>query len=214
MLDAFAGRWFIEEFLRQFLIGDAMFDVERPSRLSRWLVLRVPAGAKVEAVLLGGDFVRLATHFAKSTFLCTETEQCPACSVLPSRCYWYLPAVCVASRAPRLLELSSTASADLEQKAKFAGSGLTAGLRVAFSRRTVKSPVYSEILQQELKPSRATLAEWLTPLFAIYGLPPFRDDDSLATYSDRVEPMVLSRGELAVSRLKASCGVRASHHSR
>lgn len=191
-----------------------MFDQERPSRVARWLVMRVPAGGKVDVVLLGGEFVRLATHWARPTILCTENEQCPLCSVLPSRSYWYLPAVCCATRAPRLLELSSTASSDLEQKAKFAGSGLTAGLRVSMTRRTVKSPVYSEILERVPNPSRATLAEWLTPLFGIYGLPAFRPEDTLESYSDRVEPMVRSRGELALARLKAGSGGRVQGQPR
>lgn len=186
-----------------------MFSTESPGTVRRLAVLRVPPGARIGVELLSADFVRLATHFAGRTFLCPEGEECDACVYLPSRCYWYLPALCLATQTLALLELSSSASADLEQKVRFGSGAFRPGAQVQISRRTKTSPLRVEFCQQSESKAVPALFEWVSPLMALYRLPPLARGESLASYGDRVRSRVVSRAKLAASELRAASAGRS-----
>lgn len=204
------GRWTLNALLiREFLAAcERCFDVdsESPSRLSRWALLRVPVGAGLVVELLSGDWIRLPTHFSGRTFLCTNSSECPLCEILPARSFWYLPVGRVPGMRPALLELSSHASADLEQVCKLAFGTMGPGARVELSRSSKRKPVRSEAIESVLGACRVNLQTWGSALMAIYGLPQFGALETLEAYGERVRGRVFERAEVVAARLRA--GVR------
>jgi hypothetical protein len=176
---------------------------EPPTVSLTWHIVRLRLEAKYRAVLLSGEWIRLTTHFAKTTFLCSETEDCGGCAVGPARPYWYLPVSNIPHGSRAILELSATASADLEQRARFTARSVTAGLEIEISRRTKTSPVRCEVLGQAASPPLARLHEWASGLFHIFGLPMFRPEDTLQTYGERNRQLIVNRSNLASAEMRA-----------
>lgn len=189
-----------------------MFDSECPSVVVRWPLVRVLEGRQTEVQLLSGDWVRLVTHFYGRTFLCPEVDECVACQLLPSRAYWYLPVLSLATKRPSILELSAHASADLEQRCRFAGWPVAPGVQVELSRRSKKAPLRMELVGRVETPPVAVACEWCTALMALFCLPALVPGETLAQYGDRVKLVVLRRAELkgreAESRVKAGVNGR------
>jgi hypothetical protein len=181
-------------------------DSESPSVASRWALVRVPVGRGLRIELLSGDWIRLSTHFARRTFLCTGEDDCPLCEFLPSRPFWYLPVLLVPGSRPALLELSGTASADLEQVSKLAFGRLGAGCVFDVSRRASKKAARAEAVSEAPAQMRVSLQRWGTALMAIYGLPQFNEGEGLESYGDRTRTKVYARAEMIAARLRA--GVR------
>jgi hypothetical protein len=154
--------------------------------------------------LLSGDWVRLSTHFWRSTFLCPEVEECDVCDLLPARAYWYLPVLVVATQRPSILELSAHASADLEQRCRFVGSAPRPGVEVELSRRSKKAPLRCEYTGQAERPAVARLHEWVTPLMALYRLPAMTPAESLEEYGCRVRAKVIERAKLVAGQMRAA----------
>lgn len=186
-----------------------LFSGEAPRSESRWPVVRIQPGATIAVQLLGRNFVRVATHFFRSTFICLETDECDACELLPARPYWYLPCIALATGQCSLLELSSHASADLEQKLKFAGGAVEPGVQVELSRRSKKAPVRVEILELSASTKVAPLYIWVTALMRIYKLPPITAGESLEQYGARVSPKVRERAKLVAAAMRATSAGRA-----
>lgn len=182
-----------------------MLGNEGPKREVRWPVLRVEAGTRSEVVLLSARWLHLQTHFHKRTQLCLGDEGCPVCAFLPSRGYYYLPAAFCSTRRPVLLELSPLASADLEQNARLTEQGMRSGLVVAFTRRSARAPLRSEVLEQG--PVRGTLAdwEWYSAVMGIYGFGAMRPDESVEDYRERLRPSAVSRAERLAAELRGKC---------
>lgn len=183
-------------------------DHERPTAGIKWDVVRVHSGHDRTVVLCGGNFVRLATHWYKGSFLCTETLDCPACVSLPARAYWYLPALVRPSNALGLLELSAASSADLEQRAKMAGLGLRPGLEIRMERRSAKRPIRCEPIAIEENVGEAPLHSWLTGLMRVFGYVAAREGEELAEYGARIAATVHRRAELKAAEHAAACGGR------
>ena len=181
-----------------------MFAVESPTSRVKWSVVPVNVGSRMPFVLLSGDWVRLTTHFFRRTFLCTEGDSCDACSLLGSRAYWYLPVRSEQTGGVGLLELSAQASSHLEQAAKFAGYSVAAGLRIEVSRKSTKSPVFSEMVGQTPNASPLPLASWGTGLMKVFGLPPIEDGESLDSYGERVYERVRMRSQVEAAAYAAS----------
>lgn len=181
-----------------------MFDQESPQCVSRLTVLRVPSGSTMAIQLLSGDWLRLSTHFHGRTFLCAEGVECDACQVLPSRVYWYLPVLAIQAKRVHLLELSASASADLEQKCRFVGSAPRAGVQVEVARRTKKSPLRFECIGQAEKAPLAQLHEWVSPLMALYRLPPLVVGETLEVYGRRVASRVVDRAKVAADAYRSA----------
>ena len=185
-----------------------MFTQEAPTSATRWPVVRILPGHSVEVQLLAGDWVKLTTHFNKVTFLCPEVAECDACSLLPSRPYWYLPCVHTSTRRVGILELSATASSHLEQGAKFAGWGVRAGVQIRLERKSAKKPLRVEVVGQAETPPVAKVHEWVSPLMALYKLPVLNVGESFSAYGDRVMPMVLQRANHQAAQMRASVSHR------
>lgn len=179
-------------------------DRESPTRRYLLPILRLKAGSDATVRLLSADWIRLPTHFARSTVLCTGQQDCPLCELLPTRWYWYLPAIAVQTKAVVLLELSAKASADLEQAAGLFGSGFHAGARFQLIRRGAKSPVRVEWTGQDDPGKGMMLHEWVTPLMHVFGLPPINPGEQLEAYADRVHRPLHKRAEALAARLAAA----------
>lgn len=178
--------------------------LESPTKTSRWPVVRVVPGHDKQVTLLSGDWLRLGTHYFGRTFLCTENDLCPCCSLLPSRPYWYLPCLIHPVKNPGLLELSATTSADLEQRAKMLHEDVHSGLMLRLTRRSPKKPVYVEIVDDVGMMAELTLQEWVSAVMAVYCLPPLRVGEGIVEYSARIQGSVIERGEVQAARLKAA----------
>lgn len=179
-------------------------DSESPSKLVRWPVLRVQPGSEKRVFLLSGEFVRLPTHYFRRTVLCVGDDSCPLCSLLPSRSYWYLPAVHQEGRQPCLLELSATAASSLEQNARLLGGRLGAGLRVRLFRQSPRKPLYTEVLEGCEPFSHASSNDWLTALMAVFLMPAFKRGETLEEYGARTIELVRQRATLVLASVEAA----------
>lgn len=178
-------------------------DVESPSKCTRWPILRCRPGHDYVVELLSSEWLRLTTHFAGRTILCSQSGGCELCDILPARAFWYLPAFLEPQRRAVLLELSSSAAADLEQSAKFESGTVREGLRFRLHRRTAKAALRAEALSASESPRRSELAEWASLVMVIYGLPAIRPDERLEEYGQRVRPTLDSRAAMIAARLRA-----------
>lgn len=177
-------------------------NLECPTKLPTWAVLRVKAGSVARVTLLSGDWLHLWMHFYRRSFLCCESDDCALCDVLPARPYWYLPALSATTRALTLLELSATSSADLEQRAKFLGFSVAAGLEVELSRKSAKRPLRIEAVAQSPAAREVALQTWVSGLMRIYGLPLMHDAETLFAYSSRILPLLRERSKVAADRVR------------
>jgi hypothetical protein len=182
-------------------------NCERPRREIRWPLVRVQPGHETQVELLSGYWLRLATHYAGRTLLCTESEACALCSVCPSRFYWYLPCCQLPGRTPAICEFSASTSSMLEQNAKMLHGSLGAGMQIRLARKAAKKPVYVEVIGYKQTSVNLSFQEWASALMAVFGLPGLRPDESIANYGERVEGFILQRAELAYNKMKlASVG--------
>lgn len=176
-------------------------NCESPKKQTRWPLVRVQVGHDVQVELLSGDWLRLATHYAGRTFLCTESESCPLCPLCPSRFYWYLPVLVFPMRRPGLCEFSACTSSDLEQRAKMLHGSLGAGLQVRLARKSAKKPVYVEVTSFVAGAPRVEFFEWASALMAVYGLPALLPDEGIGAYGARVEAFIEQRAEVAATKI-------------
>jgi hypothetical protein len=108
---------------------------------------------------------------------------------------WYLP-VSVDGR-PSILELSSVASANLEQHAKLLHGGLAAGQLVEFSRRGAKAPIHAEIVDQKEGVIEPPALLFASRVMALYHLPAANPTDTRERYEQRLRAISLLRAEQA-----------------
>jgi len=179
---------------------------EAPTRAVRWPIVRIKAGSATRAVLLSSEWVRLSTHFFKTTRLCLEPGECPACEVLPSRPYWYLPVKHPQGGSFGLIELSNQASCRLEQACRFACRRFGPGIEIEFSRQSSKRPICSEVVGESDCKISVSLFEWASPLMAVFGLPAFRPEECAEQYWARVRASVAIRAQLLRDEVIASKG--------
>lgn len=179
-------------------------QAESPTLSARWPVLRVAPGHDVEVTLLSGDWVRLTTHYFRRTVLCSESAACPLCQLLPSRPYWYLPVSVAPRKTFCLLELSPSASSQLEQTAKFEHGKITAGLSFRLWRKAKKKPIACECLGVSGGSVLVSVHEWVSPLMAIFGLPILRPGEKIVEYGARVANTVDQRNELVAANMRAA----------
>ena len=107
-----------------------------------------------------------------------------------------------------MLELSSHASADLEQRCRFVGSSVREGVEVEMARRSKRSPLRVEVVGQAEKAEKVPLHEWVSPLMAIFGFGALRPGETLDQYGVRIGPLVLQRANMVAGQLKAAVETR------
>lgn len=179
-----------------------MIGFEAPTKTSCWPLVRVKEYRSVGVILSAPGFLRVATHWARKTVICVETDDCPLCACLPSRAYWYVPAVYLTTGQPCLLELSALSSGDLEQRAKFFGRPDLLGVQVELSRKGKRSPVRSEVVGHDPAARTCPAHIWVSKLMHVFGLRPLAEGESIETYSEAVRPQALQRARLAGANLR------------
>lgn len=184
--------------------GGLIVNCESPSFASRWPVLRVQPGHDYEVTLISDAWVRLSTHYFRRTVLCSESASCSLCSLLPSRPYWYLPVAVAPRKSFCLLELSPSASSQLEQAAKFEHGSVQHGLMFRLFRRGKKKPIACECLGLSKGSVLVSVHEWVSPLMAIFGLPQLNAGENVEAYGDRVQATVDQRNALVAASVRAA----------
>jgi len=109
----------------------------------------------------------------------------------------------VPGKRAAILELSSHASADLEQVVKLGSGHLAAGSVIDVSRRGHRKPVRAEYIEQAPAACTVNLQTWASALMAIYGLPQFGAIETLESYGERVRSKVFERAEMIAARMRA-----------
>ncbi len=179
-----------------------MFQADRSLGVHRWQVVRLSPGSATEVVLLSPAFFEVTTHWSRVTVLCPG-EDCALCEVLPSRGLFYVAVHCLS--AVRMLELGAQSAAHLEQHCKLLHGGMTPGQVIALSRRTAKSPVYSEVVRFQANVSPVSLLSLAQHVLAMYKYPPPNPQDDLTRYEARVrEACKLRNRRLADEMAKRS----------
>lgn len=170
-----------------------MFNGEVIGGLSRWHVVRLPAGSSCEAVLLSGEFFSLTTHWNGCTVVCAG-DGCALCEILGTRGLWYV-AVHAAGQV-RMVELGAVSASHLEQHCKLMHGGMRPGLVIRFSRSGRKQPVHSEVLREQAGVQAVPTLKLAAHVMAIYKYPPPNPADDLGSYD---------------LRLRAACQLRNRH---
>lgn len=175
-----------------------VFQAEQVSGGSRWPLVRIHVGARIEVVSLADSFLPLSVHWTGRSVVCCG-DACDLCELLPVRGLFYLPVM--HDGRTSILELAVESSAHLEMHCKLLHGGLKAGLVVQLSRRTKKSPVYSEVTDCRVGVQAITRERFASRVAALYHLPPMNPDDSLASYELRLQTMSRVRNKHAAARL-------------
>lgn len=178
-----------------------MFTADRGTAGNRWPVVRLRAGSKSEVVLLSRSFFCVTTHWDRCTVLCS-VDGCPLCDLLPSRGLFYVAAMC-AGRVS-LVELGALSASNLEQHCKLLHAGMNPGQVLELSRRTSKSPVYSECVRVQAGASEISTIDLATHVLALYKFPPPNPGELIEGYEVRIRQACRRRNELAAQRLLKS----------
>lgn len=181
-----------------------MFYSESPGECLRMMVFRVAAGHSMKVRLLSCDWLRLDLHFAGHSVLCAGPDECRLCELLPARPSYFLPALCLVTSTVGLLELSTGASRDLEQKVRFSTGTFQPGVVVEARRRTKRSGLRFESDESFTPFADYEHRLWWSATFAIFGLPAIRPGESIGDFTHRVHSKVIARADVAAARLKAA----------
>lgn len=160
-----------------------MFSADKTLGASRWHVVRLNASCKTEVVLLSPRFFEITTHWNRVTVPCAG-EDCDLCMLLPSRGLFYVACICMST--VRMVELGSQSAGHLEQHCKLLHGGMKPGLVIELSRRTAKSPVYSEVVRFQENVTPITHLNLAAHVMALYKFPPPNPSEDLERYELRL----------------------------
>lgn len=169
-----------------------MFEADRSLGSHRWHVVRLAPSTKAEVVLLSLRFFEVTTHWVDRTVLCSGLD-CPLCELLASRGLFYVAVHCFSE--VRLLELGAQSASHLEQHCKLLHGGMKSGQVLSLSRRTAKSPVYSEVVRFQENASSVSELTLAARVMALYKFPPPNPGETLETYEARIHASSLVRNK-------------------
>lgn len=176
-----------------------MFEADYQLGSNRWHVVRLAPGTSTECVCLSDRFFSLTTHWSGRTVVCAG-EQCSLCELLPSRGLFYLAVHSLG--AVRLLELGAQSASHLEQHCKLLHAGIRPGHVLSLSRRTARSPVYSEVLRTDEGVKCVPLLTLAMRVMCIYKYPPANPCEGLEEYEQRCIRMASVRNDLLAASIK------------
>lgn len=176
-----------------------MFDHDGVAGVVRWPLVRISVGGKTRVVLLSKEFLPLSIHWVGKSVVCSR-ENCALCEWLPARALFYV-ACSVGGRAS-MLELGAMSSSHLEQHCKLLHRGMRPGLVVELTRRSAKSPVYAEVVEEMTSVAEVTLVELVGRVMALYHLPGPNPGECLEAFEKRVRMLASKRSEIAAASLK------------
>lgn len=177
-----------------------MFESDAQRSASRWEVIRLKSGSQTQCTNLSPAFFPVTTHWFDRTVLCC-IDDCDLCELLPSRGLFYLAVWCM--QRTRLLELGAQASGHLEQHAKLLHGGLKPGQVVNCSRRGLRQPVYSEIVDFHVGTTPMDTLHLANKVMALYKMPCINPSENLEGYAMRIAGMVRKRNQRLALEWKA-----------
>lgn len=169
-----------------------MFDAPDPAGAARWPVVRISVGGRCRVITLGSAFLPLSVHWVGHSVPCSRKD-CALCQLLPVRALFYLPVVCQGRTS--ILEVSSTASANIEQHCKLLHGGLRAGLELDVLRRSAKAPLYGEVVGEHSSTSEVALVLFASRVMALYHLPCANPRETLEAYQVRLQVICAVRND-------------------
>lgn len=169
-----------------------MFEADQTAGTVRWQVIRVGVGSKTQIVLLSPRFFELTTHWNKCTVPCSGPE-CPLCELLPGRGLFYV--ACLCGGRVSLLELGAASASHFEQHCKFSSGGMLPGLVLDISRRSAKSPVYSEVVGKKETAKAVELFDLAAHVMSLYKFPCPNPGEDLNSYEERIQRMSALRNK-------------------
>jgi len=178
-------------------------DMQERKEDVRWPILKIHPGGTWEVQLLSDHWVRLSTHFAGKTVVCPENEDCALCQLLGSRSHYYLPVTFKQTGRMCILELSSQGLMDLEQRIRFAGLEVSAGVILSLCRKTSKAPLRIDVVGWEAVAAMPVDYLWVSSVMALYGHVGMNGTECLAAYAERLRAAIVARTELAAADLRA-----------
>jgi hypothetical protein len=141
----------------------------------------------------------LSVHWVNQSVVCCG-EHCELCELLPLRGLFYLPVLCCGRTS--ILELASQSSAHLEMHCKLLHGGLEPGLLIRLSRRSAKSPVYSEVIDRRVGTRAVPMELFASRVAALYHLPPNNPGDTIEAYQERLQKMCRVRNLNLAAKLR------------
>lgn len=171
---------------------EIMFEPAEFTGLQRWPVVQLRVGCKTEVTLLGGQFFSVGSHWVTQTVLCCGDE-CALCELLPIRALYYLPVQW--NGRVSLLELSTLAAANFEQHCKLFGEGMIPGVVLEISRRSQKSPMYSECVRTVPVKTSIDYFNLATHVMILYKFPCPNPTEELDAYEVRISNMARLRNK-------------------
>lgn len=184
-----------------------MFSADRTLGSNRWPVVRLVPGSQTEIVLLSPSFFAITTHWNKCTVPCSG-EDCDLCQLLPSRGLFYVACVCASQ--VRMLELGSQSASHFEQHCKLLHGGMRPGLLVSLSRRTQKSPVFTEVIGFKEQVAPISTLVLANHVMALFKFPPANPGECVISYEKRCRVLAKVRNA-RMAELLTSQQNRAVH---
>jgi hypothetical protein len=173
-----------------------MFEADPQVGGNRWNVLKLKAGSSTEAILLSKEFLPLTTHWNMRS-----VALCPLCSILPARGLFFLPVSCQGRSL--ILELPALAFTHFESHAKLLHSGLRPGLVWRFARKSLRSPIYSEVVGFQEGVSNFPMLKFASLVMALFHFPPAGHNETVSSYSERLRLSALHRATLEADKLRS-----------
>ena len=182
-----------------------MFQADSSAGAARWPLVRVQAGGETRVILVHDRLLPLSVHWVQKSIVCPG-DGCDLCTDLPVRGLFYLPVVCC--NRVSLLELGAQAASHLEQHCKLLHAGLRPGLSIRLSRRTSKSPIYSEVLEFVDSTRAIDFMTFVSRVMALYHLPCANPEESFQDYSERLILIAKRRAQIEYDRMRRSISRR------
>jgi hypothetical protein len=179
--------------------SEMVFQADQVSGGSRWPIVRIAAGGQTEVVVLSTAFLPLSVHWVGNSIVCPGSD-CELCDLLPIRGLFYLPVMC--NGRVSILELAAQSSSHLEMHCKMMHGGLKPGLVVQLSRRTKKSPIYSEVIEFRSGVRAIFHGQLASRVAAVYHLPCMNPDEEFDAYELRLQAMARARCNLAATKMR------------
>lgn len=178
---------------------------DAPTKRPKLAVLKIRGGQAADLVICCRGALGLATHWVEGrSYVCSGVD-CPACvQCWPSRWAGFLVGRLVGpkTRAPQLLELSSSSWDRFAALLVMEGYETVEALQVHLERRKQKSPLVIEPVGVNVDGAGRLiedLAAWAA-ISVLYGLPQPSPGESVASWNSRCEPAASRLIDLAIVR--------------
>lgn len=154
-------------------------------------LLKSKAGSSSIVTMQSEGVAWFATHWSRRQLLCGG-EACPGCDQLSTRARGYFIATIESAgdRLPILVEMSSPSWDRVESMSKMLGIAIQPGRKLEISRRTKKSPLKIELMEETEDPESylIPLRKAASAVAILHKISPPDDDETLAHWSARTLP--------------------------